>query len=193
MLVKDTEMLSKHEHASNIQRTRQIAFDAGKNDTKGSWATRDAINHERQTGKGILTTDFMVKLRSICPTIVMDKHPGQDAPHHTQFYKLNHDKAVLSLLMPDGKKVYLFVVEDEYMPEWTIMKEKKVLGPGSDPNSPPVYVDIPWHRVKRGWREVLMMLGMKNLVTKTDVERVFGIGQRESWRNFWSGIGGKIL
>jgi hypothetical protein len=38
-----------------------------------------------------------------------------------------------------------------------------------------------------------MMLGMKNLVNKTDVERVFGIGQRESWRNFWSGIGGKIL
>ena len=62
------------------------------------------------------------------------------------------------------------------------MTTKKQLGPGNNPDAAWVEVEIPWYHQKRGWREVLLRLLYKKLITVTDAERVFGVGQRASWR-----------
>ena len=124
----------------------------------------------------------MRKLRTVNPNLVLEPHPGVFAPKESGFYKLNHDKAVLNLVMPDGKKVFVLVCEGDYMPEWTIFGTNEVKVPDARPEGPWKTVKIPWRRQKRGWREVLIMLIRKQLVTLDAVERVFGAGDRPSWK-----------
>jgi hypothetical protein len=183
MLVRDEALQGRHEKQKVIQKTRQISFDAGKNENKGSalLGKESVANRERQEGKGMTATAFIKKLKTINQDFILEPHPGVAAPHESAFYKLNHDKACLHLVV-GGQKIYVLVCEGDFMPEWTSMTTKKQLGPGNDPDAPWVEVEIPWVHQKRGWREVLLMLINKRLISVTDAERVFGVGQRSSWK-----------
>jgi hypothetical protein len=183
MLVRDEALQGRHEKQTAIQKTRQIAFDAGKAENKGSalLGKESVANQERQQGKGMTATAFIKKLKTINPDFVLEPHPGIAAPHESAFYKLNHDKACLHLLI-GGQKIFVLVCEGDFMPEWTSMTTKKQLGPTTDPDAAWVEVEIPWYHQKRGWREVLLMLINKRLIAVTDAERVFGVGQRSSWK-----------
>lgn len=182
-LVRDTALQERHQGHATVEKTRQIAFDAGKAENKGSALLgRDGVsNSEVQEGQGMTGLQFITKLKTINPDFTLEAHPGSHADHETMFYKLNHDKGCLHLLV-GGKKIYVMVCEGEWMPEWTIMTTKKQLGPGSDPNAAWVEVEIPWYHQKRGWREVLLRLIYSRLISVTDAEKVFGVGQRKSWK-----------
>jgi hypothetical protein len=194
MLVRDEALQGRHEKQKVIQKTRQISFDAGKNENKGSalLGKESIANRERQEGKGMTATAFIKKLKTINPDFILEPHPGVAAPHESAFYKLNHDKACLHLVV-GGQKIYVLVCEGDYMPEWTSMTTKKQLGPGNDPDAPWVEVEIPWVHQKRGWREVLLMLINKRLISVTDAERVFGVGQRASWKILTGKGSGQLL
>jgi len=185
MLVKDTPVLKRHQYMKRVENTRGVAMKGSQRDAAGAPLVADkrtsVANPEVQLGRRFTSTEFMNKLRSINKDIIMEPHPGLMAPPDTAYHRMNKDKAVLSLLIGD-KKIYLFVCEGDYMPEWDTMNTSKAKVPVDDPGGPWKTVDIPWHLVKRGWRTVLIRLLHKRLVTLDAVERVFGAGNRQSWK-----------
>lgn len=186
MLVKDSETAELRRQQDRIFATRQMTADAANVEARAarlvSGKDRSVANAERQAGRRLTATEFINKLRKINPDFVLDPHPGVSAPKDTMFHKLNFDKACLNIFLPDGKKHFLIVCEGDIMPEWTIMATKEVLAPGRVPNGLWDKVKIPHHKEKRGWREVLMFLITRRLITLADSDRVFGPSDRESWK-----------
>jgi hypothetical protein len=185
MLIKDTDVLKRQGYFQKVERTRDIAFGAGKRETRNASLVENpktsVANPEHQLGRKLTSTKFMQLLNTINKDLVLDPHPALLAPQDSAYYKLNFDKAVLNLSI-GGKKMYLFVCEGDFMPEWDTMDTNTAKIPDGAPDGPWKDVRIPWHVVKRGWRTVLIRLIHKRIITVTDAERVFGIGKRESWK-----------
>lgn len=186
MLVKDTPVLKRHQYMKRVENTRATTTQGVSQDHGASKLVADkstsVANPEVQMGRRLTTTQFIQKLHKINKDIVIDPHPAVSAPKDSAFYRLNYDKAVVSLLVGD-KKVYIMVCEGDYMPEWDTMNIKKAKVPidKNDPGGMWHTVDIPWHLVKRGWRTVLARLIIKRIVSLEAVEREFGSGTRKSW------------
>lgn len=187
MLILDGDKLKEWERQKAVDRTREVTFGGARDESRDRHWVADpetsVANVARQMGRKLTPEEFMKKLHTINPDIVLEPHPGQFAPKHTGYYRLNRDKAVLKL-NTNGQKIYLFVCEGDIMPEWSIFDTQKVKVPdATDPSLPWREVEIPWHVTKRGWREVLLKLIVeKKLVTLEAVERVFGAGDRPSWK-----------
>jgi hypothetical protein len=185
MLIIDEGTAKRHKQAKVVERTREVTTSGAYHEARDSrWVEdkkRSVANPEHQMGRRLTATEFMNKLRKINPDITMSPHPGVFAPKDSQFHKLNKDKAVLHLTT-SGQKVFLFVVEGDYMPEWSTMATSTVRVPDYKPEGMWKPVEIPWHKTKRGWREVLIMLIHKHLIGLEAVEREFGAGNRPSWK-----------
>jgi hypothetical protein len=185
MLIVDTEKAAAHRAGLTVEKTRQIAADSASHHARDAHRVErketSVANVERQSGRRMTPEEFMNKLHKINPDITMAPHPGVFAPKDTMFHKLNKDKAVLHLTV-GGVKEFLLVCEGDWMPEWTIFDTRTVRVPDYKPQGMWKPVEIPWHRQKRGWREVLIMLIHKRLVSLEAVERVFGAGDRPSWK-----------
>lgn len=186
MLIRDSETAGLRKQQDQIRATRQMTADAANVEARAAGLVdrkdRSVANYERQAGRRLTSSEFINKLRKINPNFVLDPHPGISAPKDTAFYRFNYDKAVLSIILPDEKKHFVIVCEGDIMPEWTVMATKEVLAPGRTPAGLWDKVKIPHHREKRGWREVLMFLITRRLITLADSDRVFGSSDRESWK-----------
>ena len=184
MLVKDTPVLARHRYMKRVENTRGLAIKGGSNDQSAARLVEDkntsVANAAVQMGRRLTSTEFMKKLHRINKDLVLDPHPAVAAPKDSAYYRLNFDKAVLSLLVGD-QKIYIMVCEGDYMPEWDTMNTKKAKVPDGDPGAAWKTVDIPWHLVKRGWRTVLARLIVKRIVGLEAAEREFGAGARKSW------------
>jgi len=185
MLIVDEATAKRQARAKVVERTRELTYDGVRNATRDSkWVAdkeRSVANVDRQSGHRLTPDQFMRKLNSINPDIELTPHPGVFAPKDSQFHKLNRDKAVLNLNV-GGKHIFLLVCEGDWMPEWTIFGTKEEMEPDGEPERPWRKVTIPWNRQKRGWREVLIMLIRKRIVGLEAVERIFGAGDRPSWK-----------
>ncbi len=186
MLTLDTQKIAEHKAAEQLFRTREVTLHGTQNETRdaGLVEHRDSsvANPERQAGKKLSPTEFMAKLRKVNPDIILEPHPGVSAPKNTAFHRLNKDKACLHLVIGDVKK-FLLVCEGDYMPEWTVMTTKKIKAPeGNYVQGLWKMTPIPWNIEKRGWREVLIWLIRMKVVSLEPVERIFGVGDRKSWK-----------
>lgn len=186
MLVKDTPVLQRHQYMKRVENTRAVTSQGVMQDHESAKLVEDkktsVANPEVQMGRRLTTTQFIQKLHKINKDIVIDPHPAVSAPKNSAFYRLNYDKAVVSLLVGD-KKIYIMVCEGDYMPEWDTMNTKKAKVPidKNDPGGMWQSKEIPWHLVKRGWRTVLARLVMKRIITLDAAEKEFGAGTRQSW------------
>src|SRR5579864_754677 len=103
MLVKDTPVLERHTYMRKVERTRGLALKSGNQDKKSASLVEDkhtsVANPQVQMGRRLTATEFMNKLHTINKDLVLEPHPGMNAPKDSAYYKLNYDKAVLSLLV----------------------------------------------------------------------------------------------
>lgn len=184
MLVKDTPVLARHSYMKKVENSRGLALKGVRNDKQNSNLVGDkntsVANPDVQMGKRLTATEFITRLHKINKDIVLEPHPAVNAPKDSAFYRLNFDKAVLSLMVGD-QKIYIMVCEGDYMPEWDTMNTKKTRVPDGDVGGVWKTVEIPWHLVKRGWRTVLARLIVKRIITLDAAEREFGAGTRKSW------------
>lgn len=181
MLIIDEATAKRRAKAADIDRTREITLSGADNEARDQHMVADkhrsVANHDRQAGKKYTGAEFIAKLQKINPDITLNPHPGYMVPKH-----ISWDKGILSLNI-GGLKTLLFVCEYDWMPEWSIMTEKTVRVPEKDnPAAPWKEVKIPRYVEKRGWREVLAMLVRKGLIGLEATERVFGAGDRPSWK-----------
>lgn len=200
MLVKDSEKVRKRKRqdAQKQQRweTGQVALQEARGASLIQNADTSVANVDRQAGRILSPKKFEEMVQRINRDIIVEPHPGVFAPKDSRFHQLNFDKACVYLKMLDGAKVFLIVCEGDWMPEWTAMTTRNdMVRVPDDPNKPEGFwkkVEIPWNRKKRGWREVLLYLIQKKLVTLEAVEKVFGAGDRPSWK-ILTGKGSGIL
>ena len=181
MLIIDEAKAKQLAKATAIERTREITLAGARNDARDvSWVEdkrTSVANVERQTGRKFSPEQFMSKLGLLNKDIILKPHPGFMVPKH-----VSRDKACLYLNV-GGVEQYLFVCEGDWMPEWSIMKTRKVKIPDvTRPDAAWKTVDGPRYVEKRGWREVLIKLIQKGLIGLDATERIFGAGDRPSWK-----------
>jgi len=179
MLTVDSEKANLRKMQDQLLATRHMTGETAKQETRAAGLVErkheSVANAERQRGKGMTATVFMAKLRTINSNLVMEPHPHRE-------FKINADKACIYLLLPNGKKEFVIVCENDFMPEWSVMDTISVRRPDGKVEGMWKTVQVPGHEVKRGWRTVLVRLIHKGLVSLSEVERVFGVGDRETWR-----------
>lgn len=181
MLIIDEATAKRRAKAADIDRTREITLGGAENEARDRHMVADkhksVSNKDRQMGKKYTGAEFIKKLQTINPDLTLEPHPGFMVPKH-----ISWDKGILSLNI-GGLKTLLFVCEYDWMPEWSWMTEKTVRMPDrNNPAAPWQEVTIPRYVEKRGWREALIMLIQKGVVGLEAVERVFGAGDRPSWK-----------
>lgn len=186
MLTMDEGKVRAHRAQEQIFKTRDLTLNGSRAEARDAHLVSDkhksVANADRQAGRKMSATEFINKLRKINPDIVLEPHPGVSAPVETAFHRLNKDKACLHLTI-GGSKQFLMVCEGDYMPEWTVMDTRVIKKPdASSPDGMWKPAEIPWHCVKRGWREVLIRLIRMRIVSLEPVEKVFGAGDRSSWK-----------
>ena len=180
MLIIDEAKARELARQKVIEKTREVTLGGAENEARDAHMVVDphksVANVARQTGRKFTPQEFMKKLNTLNPDLRLDPHPGFMVPKH-----ISRDKGVMSLVI-GGLKTMLFVCEYDWLPEWSIMTTKTIRVPRSNPDEPWQEVKIPHFEEKRGWREVLLMLAHKGLIGPEATERVFGAGDRPSWR-----------
>lgn len=149
-------------------------------------------NSDAQLGRRLTTSHFMSKLRRINPDFFLEPHPlGVNCPQ-PNVKKYFQTKAVLYLTLPDGTRETIMPMENDWMPEWSIMSSTEVQKPDPGGSTAWVKSKVPKNEIKRGWRTVLIRLLIKGLVNITAVEREFTPGDRLSWQVLTGKAGGML-
>ncbi len=176
MLVLDSE--AQRKHAEQDQRVKQAyqLFESGKFEGRHAHLVEDKrtsiANRDRQAGRAMTTSRFTELIHKLNMDLVVLPHPRQD------------DKACVYLMLPDGTKEFIVVMENGLMPEWSIMGTLEVRVPERPGSAMWKKTKVPGQEIQRGWRTVLIYLIRKKLVSLEAVERVFGPCNRESWAVF---------
>jgi len=162
-------MKSKKDSTELSEKLISSRWEAFHNATRGAILTADpsrsVSNPLHQMGRLLSTTKFAQMVAELNPKIKILPHPH------------NPTKACIYYQKPD-KLEYLFPCEGDWMPEWSIMADRKVLHP--EPGNSPV--TAPYFEVKRGWRTCLIRLIQLGYLSAELVERKFGTGDRLSWQ-----------
>ena len=185
MLLKDTktqahiakgDILAQHslQGQANVEQRRsdyRIAERSGM----------DPTNLMLQMGSSMFTRDFVKKLKPILPSLVWEVHPKKK--DKSLFY--HHDKLIT-------------IGDFPWMPEWSVFQQSYERLPAHSPDTiitkegyeveyfhPGVptmeTVAVGFFEVNRGWRTVLLRLFLNGLLNVTQVENIFGKGNRASW------------
>lgn len=152
----------------DFERLTEQRSEAAKAEGRHAHLVGQVTDFARQTGKGMELSKFAKKLKLVNPDVVIEPNPSQP------------DYAAVYLLLPNGKKEYLMACDNHWMPEWSVMGTTKARVP--DGAGQWKWVAIPHREIMRGWRTVLLRLIQKGLIALEAVERIFGAGDRESWK-----------
>ena len=162
-------MKSKKDSTELKEKWTESRFEAFKNAIRGKEFVADPFrsvaNPLHQLGRPLKTDEFARRIQKLNPKIKIFPHPRDKS------------KACIYLQKPDSLQ-YLFPCEGDWMPEWSIMADRRVLHP--EPGYSPV--TAPYFEVKRGWRTCLIRLIQMGLVSAELVEKEFGSGDRFSWQ-----------
>jgi hypothetical protein len=169
MLIKDEATLKRHKKARKYEEHFDNLVDSSRKETRAKSLVGKITDPEKQEGRRMTTLEFMRRLRKINPDLISVPHPNKP------------DKCGLYLSIGNHHE-YLFPMENDWMPEWSIFDTRTVRQPYDKPEGYWPTVDIPGQEIKRGWRTVLIRLVQQQIVTLEEVEREFGAGNRESWK-----------
>lgn len=182
MLIKDSEVILEHKEREIVERTRQQTRDAidervkGESLSTGMDAGMDMTDPDQRWGRKMHVNSVVRMLHEMNPNLVFEvsKHLSTLMGIYIPEWEL--DAATLGW---HYNKRYIMAMENDMMPEFTIVYADQIELPNEDGTTRRIKQ---YTAMKRGWRAVLVTLLWEKLITEDQIARYFNVSQGQESR-----------
>lgn len=171
------EAKKRHAEQQLLAKIRQQQQDVVSRDTQLSSQTALEASHmNKQVGRAMASKTVEKFLRGLNRSLRIEPEKAR-----------NPTCGWVTLIKPNGEKVKLIRCEWPLMPEWSVHEVRKVRIPnpvqGWVDRETPAFMEVYCLGAERwrGWRNILIMLVQRRLITLEAIERLVGSGNKARW------------